>query len=77
MGGNGAPARVWLITGCSTGIGREIALAALAKGERVVVTARNPETVEDIVEGKGDRALAHALDVTRRRPDRRCRERDT
>ena len=41
-------APVWLVTGCSTGIGREIALAALRKGHRVVVTARNPATVADL-----------------------------
>jgi NAD(P)-dependent dehydrogenase (short-subunit alcohol dehydrogenase family) len=39
----------WLITGCSTGIGRHIAEAALAKGHRVAVTARNRAAVEDIV----------------------------
>ena len=31
----------WLITGCSTGIGREIARAALEAGHSVVVTARS------------------------------------
>jgi NAD(P)-dependent dehydrogenase (short-subunit alcohol dehydrogenase family) len=30
----------WLVTGCSTGIGREIARAALEAGHQVVVTAR-------------------------------------
>jgi NAD(P)-dependent dehydrogenase (short-subunit alcohol dehydrogenase family) len=56
----------WLITGCSTGIGRHIALAALARGRRVAVTARNPKAVEDIVSEYPDRAVAMALDVTRR-----------
>jgi NAD(P)-dependent dehydrogenase (short-subunit alcohol dehydrogenase family) len=55
---------VWLITGCSTGIGREIALAALAAGDRVAVTARKPETVSGLVADFPDRALALALDVT-------------
>ena len=32
--------RVWLITGCSSGFGREIALAALSRGDAVVATAR-------------------------------------
>ena len=54
----------WLITGCSTGIGREIALAALAKGHRVAVSARNPEAVADIVDRYKERALALALDIT-------------
>lgn len=33
--------RTWLITGCSTGIGRGIAEAVLQKGENAVVTARD------------------------------------
>ena len=55
---------VWLITGCSTGIGREIADLVLAEGYRVVVTARKPEAVADLVATHGERALAVALDVT-------------
>lgn len=55
----------WLITGCSTGIGREIAIAALQAGNRVAVTARKPGDVADIVERFGDRAKAIALDVSR------------
>lgn len=54
----------WLITGCSTGIGREIARAALEAGHRVVVTARRAEAVADLVGTFGDRAVAVALDVT-------------
>jgi NAD(P)-dependent dehydrogenase (short-subunit alcohol dehydrogenase family) len=56
----------WLITGCSTGIGRHIALAALAGGRRVAVTARNPQAVEDIVAAHPDQAIALPLDVTDR-----------
>ena len=56
----------WLITGCSTGFGREIALAALARGHRVAVTARNPAAVADIVALHPNRALALALDITDR-----------
>ena len=54
----------WLITGCSTGIGREIAVAALQAGHDVVVTARRPETVQDIVDEFGGHAVSVALDVT-------------
>ncbi|MDB5821506.1 MAG: short-chain dehydrogenase/reductase [Herminiimonas sp.] len=57
---------VWIITGCSTGFGRELAKLVLAHGWRAVVTARNPSAVEDIAEGHGDRALVMRLDVTRR-----------
>jgi NAD(P)-dependent dehydrogenase (short-subunit alcohol dehydrogenase family) len=54
----------WLITGCSTGFGREIARAAAQDGHRVVVTARRAEAVRDFREEFGDRAVAVALDVT-------------
>ncbi len=53
----------WLITGCSTGIGREIALAALAAGHQVAATARRPETIADIA-AANERAIALTLDVT-------------
>ena len=56
----------WLITGCSTGIGRHIAEAALAKGHRVAVTARKREAVADIAAAHPDRTIALALDVTKR-----------
>jgi NAD(P)-dependent dehydrogenase (short-subunit alcohol dehydrogenase family) len=54
----------WLITGCSTGFGREIARAALEAGHSVVVTARQADAVQDFVDEFGDRAVAVALDVT-------------
>lgn len=54
----------WLITGCSTGFGREIARAALQDGHQVLVTARNPESVAALTDGFGDRAVAAPLDVT-------------
>jgi NAD(P)-dependent dehydrogenase (short-subunit alcohol dehydrogenase family) len=57
--------RVWLITGSSSGFGREIAQAALERGDRVVATARRPDTVADLVAAAPDRVLAVALDVTR------------
>ncbi|MFD0733249.1 oxidoreductase [Planotetraspora mira] len=56
--------QVWLITGCSTGFGRELVLAALAGGHRVMATARRPETLADLAEFGGDRVSTTALDVT-------------
>ena len=56
----------WLITGCSTGFGREIARAALEAGHSVAVTARNVDAIADFVDQFGDRALALPLDVTNR-----------
>ncbi|KAA9377015.1 SDR family NAD(P)-dependent oxidoreductase [Microbispora cellulosiformans] len=56
--------RVWLITGCSAGFGRELAEAALAAGDRVVATARRVETLAGLVETGGDRVRVARLDVT-------------
>ena len=53
---------VWFITGCSTGFGRELAKHVLERGYRTVVTARNPDEVNDLaVMGE---ALVLKLDVT-------------
>ena len=57
---------VWLITGCSTGFGRELAKLVLARGWRAVITARDPSKLADIAEGHGERALVLPLDVTQR-----------
>jgi NAD(P)-dependent dehydrogenase (short-subunit alcohol dehydrogenase family) len=54
--------KTWLITGCSSGFGRDIAAAALARGDNVVATARRPETLDL---DPSDRLLTVALDVTR------------
>jgi NAD(P)-dependent dehydrogenase (short-subunit alcohol dehydrogenase family) len=56
---------VWLITGCSTGIGREIAIAALKKDHRVVLTARKPATVEGLQAEYPETSIAMPLDVTK------------
>ena len=61
-----SPSRTWLITGCSTGFGRELARAVLARGDRVVVTARDPKSVRDLVAGREGQAIALRLDVTDR-----------
>src|SRR5258707_1176069 len=55
---------VWLITGCSTGFGRELAREVLARGWNAAVTARDPATVNDIVTGYDSKAVALPLDVT-------------
>lgn len=57
--------KVWLITGCSTGFGRELAKEALAQGFFVGVGARNTADIQDIIAGYEDKALALRLDVTR------------
>ena len=54
----------WLITGCSTGLGRAFADAALQRGHNVAVTARDVANVQDLADAYPDSALALALDVT-------------
>ncbi|MDQ0618862.1 oxidoreductase [Arthrobacter globiformis] len=56
----------WLITGCSTGLGRALAQTVLAHGHNVVATARNVNAVKDIAADFPDTALALPLDVTDR-----------
>jgi NAD(P)-dependent dehydrogenase (short-subunit alcohol dehydrogenase family) len=55
---------VWFITGCSTGFGRELAKMLLDRGYRAVVTARNPQQIQDLAAGRDGQALALQLDVT-------------
>jgi NAD(P)-dependent dehydrogenase (short-subunit alcohol dehydrogenase family) len=61
---NETPGRVWLISGCSSGFGRELVRAALAAGDRVMATARRPETLADLARAGGDRISTVAMDVT-------------
>lgn len=56
----------WLITGCSTGLGRALARTVLEHGHNAVVTARNITTLEDIASAFPDTALVLSLDVTDR-----------
>jgi NAD(P)-dependent dehydrogenase (short-subunit alcohol dehydrogenase family) len=44
--------KVWLVTGCSRGFGRSLAGAVLRKGDRLVATARDPETLRDLQDKK-------------------------
>ena len=55
---------VWLVTGCSSGLGRAIGEQVLEAGYRLVTTARDPSALTDLVEKGGARAMAVALDVT-------------
>ncbi|OCB27907.1 short-chain dehydrogenase/reductase [Mycobacterium malmoense] len=54
----------WLITGCSTGLGRALAAAVIAAGHNAVVTARDVAKVADLASAAPERVLAAALDVT-------------
>ncbi|MCX4093574.1 SDR family NAD(P)-dependent oxidoreductase [Nocardia sp. alder85J] len=55
---------VFFVTGSSRGLGRRIVEQALDAGHRVVATARDPRTLDDLVRKYGDRVHVEALDVT-------------
>lgn len=57
-------AKVWLVTGSGSGLGRDVVEAALAAGNRVVATARRPEQLQDLVQRYGDNVRAIRQDVT-------------
>src|SRR5882762_1937035 len=56
--------KVWLVTGSASGLGRNIAEAVLASGDRLVATARDPRRLEDLVKKYGDQIRTAPLDVT-------------
>lgn len=56
--------KVWFITGCSTGFGRELATLALQQGNKVVVTSRNTSDIKDIVDAYPETSISVELDVT-------------
>jgi NAD(P)-dependent dehydrogenase (short-subunit alcohol dehydrogenase family) len=56
--------KVWFITGSSRGFGREFALAALERGDQVAATARNTDSLKDLVAAHGEAILPLTLDVT-------------
>jgi NAD(P)-dependent dehydrogenase (short-subunit alcohol dehydrogenase family) len=40
--------KTWLLTGCSSGFGQRLALAAAKRGDRVIATARNVTTIKEM-----------------------------
>ena len=46
--------KVWFITGTSRGFGREWAIAALERGDKVAATARDTSTLDDLAQKYGD-----------------------
>lgn len=69
--------QVWLVTGCSSGLGRSLATAILARGDKIIATARNIADLDYInrLDGARERSLAITLDVTE--PFERLRAVDT
>ena len=55
--------KVWLVTGSASGLGRHIADAVRASGDRLVATARDPRRLADLVETYGEQVRTAPLDV--------------
>src|SRR5215469_14740387 len=55
--------KVWLVTGSASGLGRDIAEAVLASGDRLLATARDPQRLNDLVEHYGKQVSTTPLDV--------------
>ncbi|GAB3473872.1 SDR family oxidoreductase [Amycolatopsis cihanbeyliensis] len=56
--------KIWFITGSSRGFGRRFVESALERGDKVAATARDTETLADLVDTHGEAILPLALDVT-------------
>ena len=61
--------KIWFITGTSRGFGREWAVAALERGDRVAATARDASSLDDLVAKYGDAILPITLDANDRAAD--------
>jgi NAD(P)-dependent dehydrogenase (short-subunit alcohol dehydrogenase family) len=59
-----SPSRVWLITGCSSGFGYALAAALLSRGQQVIATARQRESIADLAARYPETCRSLALDVT-------------
>ena len=55
--------KVWLVTGSASGLGRNVAEAVLASGDRLVATARDPDRLEDLVKKYGNQVRTAVLNV--------------
>jgi NAD(P)-dependent dehydrogenase (short-subunit alcohol dehydrogenase family) len=58
-------ARVWLVSGASSGLGEAFARRAILDGHRVVVIARRVEPLQALAELARDRVLVHRADLSR------------
>jgi NADP-dependent 3-hydroxy acid dehydrogenase YdfG len=68
------PQLVWLVTGCSSGLGEELVYAILARGDQVIATGRN--AVEKLFHLKDTGAAILDIDVTapQEEPDAKMKE---
>ena len=56
--------RTWLITGASSGFGKEIARQLLERGDQVIGTVRNVDKVKDLIDEYRDAFVCEILDMT-------------
>jgi len=56
--------RTWLITGVSSGFGREMTIQLLESGNKVIGTVRDMSKVADLIEKYSDTFVGELLDVT-------------
>lgn len=64
--------KTWFLTGCSSGFGRELVKAVLAKGDKVVATARNTQTLETVTSEITNNILLLQHNVTKPEQVLRC-----
>jgi len=57
-------AKIWLITGTSTGLGRLLTERLLERGDRVIATLRRKGSLDDLLDLHGDRLQVLTFDVT-------------
>jgi NAD(P)-dependent dehydrogenase (short-subunit alcohol dehydrogenase family) len=57
--------KTWLITGCSTGLGRQLAEAVAGRGDQLVATARSTDALQSLCGRYPETVRSIALDVTR------------
>ena len=56
--------KTWFITGCSSGFGRRLAIAAAERGNRVVATARDPRAIADLAAAAWSRSAETVTTIT-------------
>ncbi len=61
---SGSPSKTWMVTGVSSGLGRALAVAALARGDRVAGTVRSQAALESYEALSPGRAIGLLMDVT-------------
>lgn len=57
---------VWFITGATTGLGAELAAVVLERGQRAVLTARDPQALQPLVQAHAGRCVPLQLDLCER-----------